>query len=136
MKVWDVVPGCTENCFARSGRKLESTTAACLYNFGYVDSISTGPNFKKTVAELFTDDSGFCFGDLPGLIVKVFINNFETNSFGGLYLWESAETMNNYYDGKTLVKYSEMGDLFIRGFISSNEQLCNGSFEKFSACNI
>ena len=84
---------------------------------------------------MYNDDAGIWFGNLPGLIVKIFLNNFDTGVFGGLYLFESAETMNNYVDGKTLVKTPD-GDLNVKEFLSTSEQLCNQSFVKFSGSNI
>ena len=130
MKVFDIVPGCTENCFARSGRKLESTTAACLVNFGFPE---TGEALKKKIAEVYADELGTLVGDLPGMIVKNFICNFDTGVFGGFYLWESAEGMINWNEGKTPIKTPD-GDLFLTDWLAS--ETCNPSIVTFSACKI
>ena len=61
-KVWDVVPVVTELCYETSGKKVENTAAACLYNFGYT---STGETLKKTLASDFKDEYGVPFGNLP-----------------------------------------------------------------------
>ena len=36
------------------------------------------------------------FANLPGLISKHWIANPETNTYGGVYFWESKEDMENY----------------------------------------
>ena len=129
MKVFDISPGSTENCFARSGRKVESTTAACLINFGFPE---TGEALKQKM-ESSDDEMGTWFGDLPGLIVKMFIGNFDAGVFGGFYLFDSAEKMNSYVEGKTSVKTPD-GDLFITEWLASNT--CNPSIVTFSGCTI
>lgn len=36
------------------------------------------------------------FAALPGLMGKVWLANPDTGTYGGVYLWESREAMNNY----------------------------------------
>ena len=64
-KVWDVEQGFTEICYETSGKKVENTAAACLYNFGYT---STGEALKKAFASEVKDGEemyGVAFGNHP-----------------------------------------------------------------------
>ena len=42
------------------------------------------------------NDIAETFANLPGLISKHWIANPETNTYGGVYFWESKEDMENY----------------------------------------
>ena len=52
------------------------------------------------------DYSGACneiaqtFADLPGLISKHWLANEDTNTYGGVYFWESKEAMQNYLESE------------------------------------
>ncbi len=36
------------------------------------------------------------FADLPGLVSKTWLANEETNTYGGVYVWEDREAMEGY----------------------------------------
>ena len=40
------------------------------------------------------------FADLPGLISKHWLANEETNTYGGVYFWESKEAMQEYLNSE------------------------------------
>ncbi|MED5454605.1 MAG: YdhR family protein, partial [Verrucomicrobiota bacterium] len=40
------------------------------------------------------------FAELPGLISKHWLSNEETNTYGGVYFWESKEAMQNYLNSE------------------------------------
>ena len=40
------------------------------------------------------------FADLPGLISKHWLANEETNTYGGVYFWESKEDMQEYINSE------------------------------------
>ena len=52
------------------------------------------------------DYSGACneiaqtFADLPGLISKHWLANEDTNTYGGVYFWESKEAMQTYLESE------------------------------------
>jgi hypothetical protein len=46
------------------------------------------------------DQSAPTFGAMPGLIAKYFLADRETNTYGGVYIWESPEAMAAYVNGE------------------------------------
>ena len=40
------------------------------------------------------------FATLPGLLAKVWLRDPETNTYGGLYLWEDQESYEGYIKGE------------------------------------
>ncbi len=40
------------------------------------------------------------FGAMPGLITKYWLADRETNTYGGVYIWESPEAMAAYVNGE------------------------------------
>jgi len=42
------------------------------------------------------DEIAQTFADLPGLISKHWLTNEETNTYGGVYFWETKEAMQDY----------------------------------------
>jgi heme-degrading monooxygenase HmoA len=50
---------------------------------------------ETAYAEL-CDQVAPAFADLPGLISKVWLADAETNTFGGVYTWESREAMDAF----------------------------------------
>ena len=46
------------------------------------------------------DEISQTFADLPGLISKHWLANEETNTYGGVYFWESKEAMQNYLESE------------------------------------
>jgi hypothetical protein len=40
------------------------------------------------------------FASLPGLLAKVWLRDPETNTYGGLYLWEDQESYEGYIKGE------------------------------------
>ncbi len=55
----------------------------------------TAIDFQKLCDELAPT-----FAGLDGLISKVWLANEETNTYGGVYLWESREAMDAYKAGE------------------------------------
>jgi hypothetical protein len=39
------------------------------------------------------------FAELPGLRAKAWLANSSTNTYGGVYAWDSQEAMDDYIDG-------------------------------------
>ena len=46
------------------------------------------------------DELAPAFAAIPGLISKTWLANEETNTYGGVYLWESREAMDAYKAGE------------------------------------
>ena len=46
------------------------------------------------------DELAATFAAVPGLISKTWLANEETNTYGGVYLWESREAMDAYKAGE------------------------------------
>ena len=46
------------------------------------------------------NDLAATFAAVPGLISKAWLANEETNTYGGVYLWESREAMDAYKAGE------------------------------------
>lgn len=46
------------------------------------------------------DELAPTFAAVPGLISKTWLANEETNTYGGVYLWESREAMETYKAGE------------------------------------
>ncbi|MDA7629026.1 YdhR family protein [Verrucomicrobia bacterium] len=44
------------------------------------------------------------FADLPGLISKHWLANEDTNTYGGVYFWESREAMENYLQSEVFAQ--------------------------------
>ncbi len=44
------------------------------------------------------------FAQLPGLISKHWLSNEETNTYGGVYFWESKEAMQNYLNSEVFAE--------------------------------
>lgn len=40
------------------------------------------------------------WAEIPGLISKVWLENAETNTYGGVYTWESCEAMEQFLDSE------------------------------------
>jgi hypothetical protein len=40
------------------------------------------------------------FANLPGLLAKVWLRDPETNTYGGLYLWDDQEAYERYIEGE------------------------------------
>jgi hypothetical protein len=40
------------------------------------------------------------FANLPGLLAKIWLRDPETNTYGGLYLWEDHESYEGYIKGE------------------------------------
>src|SRR3989442_1593567 len=40
------------------------------------------------------------FANLPGLLAKIWLRNPETNTYGGLYLWDDQEACERYIKGE------------------------------------
>ena len=53
------------------------------------------------------DEVATAFADLPGLISKQWLANEETNTYGGVYLWQDRQAMLDY-KGSEL--YSQLGN--------------------------
>ena len=49
------------------------------------------------------DQEASVFGVLPGLIAKYWLADPETNTYGGVYLWESREALDEYLNGEVWV---------------------------------
>ena len=59
------------------------------------------------------------FAELPGLVSKTWLANEETNTYGGVYVWEDREAMEGYaqtdvFKGMTANPYFK--DLTVRDF--------------------
>jgi len=46
------------------------------------------------------DELASTFAAVPGLISKTWLANEETNTYGGVYLWEDKQAMLNYQDSE------------------------------------
>lgn len=44
----------------------------------------------------FCEQEASAFTELPGLISKVWLANRETNTYGGVYVWQDRQAMENY----------------------------------------
>jgi heme-degrading monooxygenase HmoA len=40
------------------------------------------------------------FAELPGLVSKIFLTNEQTNTYGGVYLWQDREAMEDYKESE------------------------------------
>ena len=89
-------------------------------------------NFERDRAFFGMVSQGVPFGSLPGIICKIFIYNFDTNTFGGFYFWDSETAMHDYVDGKeeSLVHFGEE-KIYVKGWISTREDLINQRFETY-----
>ena len=59
------------------------------------------------------------FAELPGLRAKAWLANPSTNTYGGVYAWESREAMEAYVDGpifRALRANPRMADVTTRDF--------------------
>lgn len=59
------------------------------------------------------------FADLPGLVSKTWLANEETNTYGGVYVWQDREAMESYtktdiYKGMAANPYFK--DITVRDF--------------------
>ena len=50
--------------------------------------------------ESVCDELAPTFAAVPGLISKTWLANEQTNTYGGVYLWESREAMETYMAGE------------------------------------
>ncbi len=46
------------------------------------------------------DQAAPVFAAMPGLIAKYWLADAETNTYGGVYIWESREALDGYRNGK------------------------------------
>ena len=53
-------------------------------------------DLSRTEYEAVCDEVSFAFAAVPGLISKKWLANDETNTYGGVYLWESKQAMLDY----------------------------------------
>lgn len=60
------------------------------------------------------------WADIPGLVSKVWIENVETNTYGGIYTWESRAAMEAYLQS----------ELFQA--VASNPQFSNAASQDFA----
>ena len=70
----------------------------------YVQVVSF--NLKDTTEQEYRavcDQEAPVFGELPGLIAKYWLADAETNTYGGVYLWESREALDEYLNGEVWV---------------------------------
>jgi heme-degrading monooxygenase HmoA len=42
------------------------------------------------------ESAAHSFAELPGLVSKTWLANAETNTYGGVYLWQDRESMEGY----------------------------------------
>lgn len=55
-----------------------------------LEGLSTGEFYE------LCDELAPSWADIPGLISKVWLDSPETNTFGGIYTWESRQAMDDY----------------------------------------
>jgi hypothetical protein len=63
-------------------------------------------NLKDTTEQEYRavcEQEASVFGELPGLIAKYWLADPETNTYGGVYLWESREALDEYLNGEIWV---------------------------------
>lgn len=60
------------------------------------------------------------FADLPGLISKHWLNNEETNTYGGVYFWETKEAMQDYLTSEVFAQ------------VANNPSFANASSKDFA----
>ncbi|MDX1687589.1 MAG: YdhR family protein [Candidatus Promineifilaceae bacterium] len=59
--------------------------------------------------------------DFPGLEWKIWIRNEERGEFGGIYLFEDEESLQNYLDGETMGQVRTMRDVSVKSFAIMEE---------------
>src|SRR5436305_11440473 len=71
-------------------------------------------NLKDMTEDAYRDDcdqSAPTFGAMPGLIAKYWLADPETNTYGGVYLWESREALAEYLNGEVWAEVSAFPNL-------------------------
>ena len=55
---------------------------------------------SRTEYEAVCDELAETFGALPGLVSKHWIANDETNTYGGIYIWESRDAYQSFLNSE------------------------------------
>ena len=124
---FDIMQPVTDICIETSGKSFEVAKAICVFNFGFISEEARDKELEGDPSQY-----GAPFGSLPGIICKIFIYNFDTNTFGGFYFWDSETAMHDYVDGKeeSLVHLGEE-NIYVKRWLSTREDLIHQRFETF-----
>jgi len=98
----DINTAMTDACLTVSGRSLDEAKCSLIINYSMNDG--SKDNIEKMMKKDMLVFYGKVYGRLPGLIVKVFVHNPETNSFGGIYLFTGEEERDAYINSKNRLK--------------------------------
>ena len=55
---------------------------------------------SRTEYETVCDELAQAFADLPGLVSKHWLANEKTNTYGGIYIWESEDAYQAFIDSE------------------------------------
>jgi len=97
---FDVYQPTTDVCWKTTGRSLDEAKEIFVANASYADHAHT----DKRVASDYAPWTGKPFGKIPGVVLKIFIANKETNRYGGVYFFDSVETRDDYANGNVGAK--------------------------------
>jgi hypothetical protein len=59
--------------------------------------------------------------EFPGLIWKIWIDNEERGEYGGIYLFEDEQSLENYLDSDSMAQTQRMRDVSIKRFDIAEE---------------
>ena len=66
----------------------------------HVQIINFGSNVSEEELFEWYDGAASAFGQLPGLLAKIWLANRDENTYGAVYLWRDREAMQEFVRGE------------------------------------